>query len=372
MFIHALPRNCSRLMPPLSGRAPLLLATFVAIALLLCAGSSQSKAQGSALPALGADLEATTVSGLSSGAFMASQFHIAHSRIVRGAAIVAGGPYGCAENAYPFPWKGPGASASLLAVVAGCMSHSTPGVPATGFLEGRITILAAEGRIDPISDLSRSRVYLFSGYKDHVVVPAIVAATRRLYASLGVRRFRDRSGGAGHGFITETKGIACGETGSPYVNHCQYDQAGDLLDHLYGALKPRSKSPASEFLVFDQSRFVQGLAEHGLDAAGVAYVPADCRATAGCRVHVVFHGCEQQRSKPEIVDTFIKDSGFAEWADSNRLILLFPQVLAGTFNPKGCWDWWGYTGTDYFTRSAPQIAAVKRMLDRLAQAPGSN
>ena len=44
------------------------------------------------LPALGADLEATSVSGLSSGAFMASQFHIAHSRIVVGAGIVAGGP----------------------------------------------------------------------------------------------------------------------------------------------------------------------------------------------------------------------------------------------------------------------------------------
>ena len=49
------------------------------------------------LPALGAELGATSVSGLSAGAFMASQFQIAHSRIVIGAGIVAGGPYGCAE-----------------------------------------------------------------------------------------------------------------------------------------------------------------------------------------------------------------------------------------------------------------------------------
>ncbi|HUS15280.1 MAG TPA: hypothetical protein VM536_09715, partial [Chloroflexia bacterium] len=44
-----------------------------------------------------------TVSGLSSGGFIAHQFHIAHSDLVRGAGIVAGGPFGCAERV-PNPW----------------------------------------------------------------------------------------------------------------------------------------------------------------------------------------------------------------------------------------------------------------------------
>jgi poly(3-hydroxybutyrate) depolymerase len=41
-------------------------------------------------------------------------------------------------------------------------------------------------------------------------------------------------------------------------------------------------------------------------------------------VHIVFHGCNQQRAKAG--DAFVKDTGFANWADANRLIVLFPQV----------------------------------------------
>ncbi len=48
---------------------------------------------------------ATTVSGLSSGGFFAHQFHIAFSKLVQGAGIVAGGPFGCGENIpNPYFW----------------------------------------------------------------------------------------------------------------------------------------------------------------------------------------------------------------------------------------------------------------------------
>jgi hypothetical protein len=39
-----------------------------------------------------------TVSGLSSGGFFAHQFHIAFSKLVHGAGIIAGGPFGCVES----------------------------------------------------------------------------------------------------------------------------------------------------------------------------------------------------------------------------------------------------------------------------------
>jgi poly(3-hydroxybutyrate) depolymerase len=56
-----------------------------------------------AVPSVAAD--AITVSGLSSGAFFAHQFHIAHSKLVAGAGLIAGGPYGCVENIpNPFYW----------------------------------------------------------------------------------------------------------------------------------------------------------------------------------------------------------------------------------------------------------------------------
>ena len=40
-----------------------------------------------------------SVAGLSSGAFMANQLHIAHSADIMGAAMIAGGLYGCAVEA---------------------------------------------------------------------------------------------------------------------------------------------------------------------------------------------------------------------------------------------------------------------------------
>ena len=113
-------------------------------------------------------------------------------------------------------------------------------------------------------------------------------------------------------------------------------------------------------IVFDQREFTRDLPSHGLSSSGVAYVPPACRASQGCRVHVIFHGCNQHREK--VGDVFIKETGYPAWADANRLVLLYPQVTTTTVNPQACWDWWGYTGRDYLTRNGPQIAAVRRML----------
>ena len=44
------------------------------------------------LPAYGAEAAEVTVSGVSSGGFMAVQFHVAYSGSVKGAGVIAGGP----------------------------------------------------------------------------------------------------------------------------------------------------------------------------------------------------------------------------------------------------------------------------------------
>ena len=48
--------------------------------------------------ALNLDPNEISVSGISSGGFMAHQFHVAHSRNLMGAGIIAGGPYNCAQG----------------------------------------------------------------------------------------------------------------------------------------------------------------------------------------------------------------------------------------------------------------------------------
>jgi poly(3-hydroxybutyrate) depolymerase len=86
-------------------------------------------------------------------------------------------------------------------------------------------------------------------------------------------------------------------------------------------------------------------------------------------VHVVFHGCKQGLAAADVGEQFVRGSGYARWAEANRVIVLFPQVRPGQFNPNGCWDWWGYSGPHFLERDAPQMLAVKRMIDRLVATP---
>ena len=74
---HAFPR-------PL---LPLLLVLLLAVVAMVAACRKAS----APLPAAGVRLDQTSVSGLSSGAYMAGQFQLAHADIVIGAGIVPGG-----------------------------------------------------------------------------------------------------------------------------------------------------------------------------------------------------------------------------------------------------------------------------------------
>lgn len=345
----------------------LIPAVFLALAALLGACGEETADN---LPALEAKSDATSVSGISSGAYMAGQFQMAHSREVVGAAIIAGGPYGCSESLFADVIPGPGTVLlNLTKAINGCMLNSLQafGVPNPEQLAQRAGSLAEQNRIDPIADVKNDRLYLFSGTNDHTVVRAIVAAARRFYEDLGVpagQILYVSDVPAGHGFVTDDRGPECDYTGKPYIIDCDYDQAGALLAQIYGPLKPHSEQATGTFQLFDQVAFTQDLANHGLSDRGIVYVPDACKSDAGCRVHIAFHGCGQNRTF--VGESFARDSGFARWADTNNLIVLFPQTAATPLNPQGCWDWWGYTGSEYLTREAPQIVAVQRMLERLS------
>jgi poly(3-hydroxybutyrate) depolymerase len=322
------------------------------------------------MPALHANIAETSVSGISAGAYMAGQFEIAHSEIVSGAAIIAGGPYGCAESIYADMMLGPGAIfLNLSKAINGCMLNALAlwGVPDPANLARKAERLAADQRIDPLSGVTSDRVYLFSGSEDRTVVEPIVAAAAKFYAELGLKPEQIKfvsDVAAGHAFVTDDHGGACEKSAAPFVVDCDYDQAGEALTHIYGKLNPRASKPAGSFIEFDQKPFTKDLGDHGLADRGVVYVPPTCASSTVCRVHITFHGCAQTRVATG--DAFVRDTGFARWADTNALIVLFPQVAGNPINPQGCWDWWGYTGRDYLTRDAPQIRALYRMLERLS------
>jgi len=321
------------------------------------------------LPRLGITLPATSVSGLSSGAYMAGQIEVAHSKDVVGAGIVAGGPYACAETAsgqlFPYwplvLWQNASQAANE------CMQVSW-GVPDADELVKRAKELAEGEKIDPLSGLADDKVYLFSGDADQTVRRDVVEAAKRFYEAAGVpgANITLVKNQGGHAFLTETEGTACGLSQAPYVSDCDYDQAKAILEWIHGPLAAPSPSPTGQFITFDQSAFNKGVT-NGLAAEGVVYVPADCASHPGCRLHIALHGCEQARET--VGDAFIKESGFARYADTNRLVILFPQVTGSLVNPHGCWDWWGYSDIDYLGKDAPQIQAIWAMAERLATQP---
>jgi poly(3-hydroxybutyrate) depolymerase len=339
------------------------------LAALLAALAAPASAWSEELPRLGIALAQTSVSGFSSGAYMAGQIELAHSKEVIGAGIVAGGPFACAETASSqlFPywpvvlWQNASQAASE------CMQVDW-GAPDADALAKRAKELADSGKIDPLDGLADDRVYLFSGDEDQTVRRDVVEAAKRFYKAAGVPdasvTLVEKEGG--HAFLTETGGTACGLSKDPYVSDCDYDQAKAILEWIYGPLASPAPSPTGQFVIFGQSSFDKTPPD-GLAQEGVVYVPSACVSHAGCPLHIALHGCDQARET--VGDAFIKESGFARYADTNRLVILFPQVAGSIVNPHGCWDWWGYTDIDYLGKNAPQIEAIWGMAQRLAMQP---
>ena len=82
---------------------------------------------------------------------------------------------------------------------------------------------------------------------------------------------------------------------------------------------------------------------------------------------MVFHGCQQNTTL--VGDTYVRNTGYNRWADSNHMVVLYPQTSTQAVN--SCWDWWGYDSANYAKKSGPQMAAVKAMIDRLASGSSS-
>jgi poly(3-hydroxybutyrate) depolymerase len=122
--------------------------------------------------------------------------------------------------------------------------------------------------------------------------------------------------------------------------------------------------------IFDQSVYTapDDPGPLSLGATGYVFVPRECEAGAACRVHIALHGCKQDFG--DVDRRFVDDTGYNAWADTNRLIVLYPQTTASPYlpsNPQACWDWWSYVNHEdsYVTKSGPQIRTIKAMLDAL-------
>ena len=432
----------------------------------LCLGGSALAADATppqALPKLRIDLAETTVSGISSGAYMAVQMGVVKSRLVRGVAATAGGPYMCATN---------GDVGSSTAAVSRCMQGDPMMPPAAtdrlvdasdgtftysfqGKAQRDVERMAKGQRIDPLGGIGRQAIWVFHGYNDGIVKLPVSQAlvgwytgrhpngrsasgmTARLPAS---QVFHKDDLNAGHAQIstacTGSHCNPCDVQGGAFINSCPlpaqapYDAAGSALQMFYGRLtRTGTDSLGGRFLSFGQQPYlklidgktpVKASDEIAMGEEGYLYVPKACEdGSTTCRLHIAFHGCMQSATDMGRVtgrrDYFARNAGVNEWADQNRIVVLYPQAMptnavSGTalsaavnpmsaprdalgslgqamasydmsrpFNPMGCWDWWGYNDDvparalsgqwpvgSFASSQGVQIAAVWRMAEQLA------
>ncbi|HYD95416.1 MAG TPA: PHB depolymerase family esterase [Noviherbaspirillum sp.] len=317
------------------------------------------------------DIAQTSVSGLSSGGFMAVQFSVAYSSIIRGAGIVAGGPYYCAQGDTETATRR--CSCSGFNLTSSCeVAPGSTNVDKLVEITGR---RAQGGAIDATAYLANQRIWLFSGQQDSIVPPPVMQDLYNYYRNyVGEAAIRFRKDiNAEHAFPTESYGNPCTALGKPYINNCGFDAAGELLKWIYGDnLRTRNTNGLGGRLVeFDQTEFFPDRRprRHGMADIGYAYIPASCDKSMNqpCRVHVAFHGCRQNADS--IDDVFIRNAGYNPWADTNNIIVLYPQT-ASTFgrNPNACWNWFDFNrdDPDYANKNGRQMAAIKAMIDRVA------
>jgi len=306
------------------------------------------------LPKYNVSVDQVSVSGLSSGGFMAAQMHVAYSNTIRkGAGIIAGGPVFCSQG-------------NLVIALGPCMADT--GSRDLPYLLSVIQGWSASGAIDPTGDLAASRVYLLSGTLDTTVLQPVMDDLRAMYAQfLPTANIAYKNNLAvAHAVPTDFFGNSCSVLAPPYINNCNFDAAGQMLSWIYGALKPKTSGALSGVVVnFDQAVFWgnHNPNAYGMDKTGYAYVPASCAAGQACRLHVAFHGCDQ--GAESVGDDFYMDAGYNRWADTNNIIVLYPQAIATAINPHGCWDWLRLYDYNFATKSGAQMVAVKTMIDRI-------
>src|SRR4051812_33684500 len=191
------------------------------IAVLAIAGSGLARA-AAPLPKLKVDTSKTTVSGLSSGAFMANQLGYAYSATFKGVGVFAGGPYMCAGHSnYTACMYNASISPGQLSTMQSDLDHWS------GTAD------------DALANVARQKVFTWVGGSDYTVGPNPMAAVKTQYQNNGVTAANlsaNQLASAGHTFPADFAGAgdnACGTTASPYVSNCGYDGAGAMFRHFY-------------------------------------------------------------------------------------------------------------------------------------------
>jgi poly(3-hydroxybutyrate) depolymerase len=173
---------------------------------------------------------------------------------------------------------------------------------------------------------------------------------------------------AGHGWPTPDGVLACPLTSPPFLINCADDPEGEVLRHWLGSVNsPNTRRPEGTLSSFSQDSYAPGGSAPALsmDHSGLLYTPPACAAGAACKLVVALHGCLSGQYL--LGDEFPELANLDSYADTNKLVVLYPQAIASVIpgNPEGCWDWWGYDGPDFAVKTAPQMVTIMNMVTAL-------
>ena len=378
--------------------------------------------------AVSIDDQQVSVSGVSSGAYMAIQLHIAYSDIFMGVGSIAGGPYYCAEDWGPEKIDG---------IKLTCMMGLGADVTAKKYIDAARKA-DADGTISPLANLKDDKIYLFNSQSDQVINPLLGLITKTFYkdfvessaSQIEAWAFIPQYGPfypVAHGMPTDNKLFdkyqnignlmtPCSPSNSqqyswfpnqflrgndPWMYHCDmgwfsgYNLAADILSQMYGHMKRNQPADLNRMYSFSQLDYVgipavttqAELHAMGLGDHGYVYVPENCEgASQACRLHVALHGCQmfpewtftgkvgsQFAGQTVTFNGLYRDNVYNEVAEANDIIMLYPQAInIGTqdsdINPYGCWEFWPFVDANiatYFTRDAPQMKFIANVIAAL-------
>ncbi len=286
-----------------------------------------------------------TISGISSGGFMASQMATIYSDQIAGVAIVAGGVFYCAENIFQENMLEYGPSAyfnygitsdgilkivdplQIIPITAGssksymeplpsnplyqalgvCMGHPEKTHQADLLKDGTnrpmnlnfLNDFSSQGLIANTSNISNQRVLIYQGSNDETVRAGMADKLQEFYTRLGVSNANLKMvlSQGNHNFPTEREnGIPCDEAKPPYIANCKIDLAGQILAHLLNRNLIQAKFNSRNLHVVAQKDGPSSVATYGYLYAN----PLCLNNPAACDVHVALHGCKMS-------DSFDKD-----------------------------------------------------------------
>lgn len=418
---------------------------------------------GFSLSVFSADPSKYSISGISSGGFMANQMATIFSSHFSGVATVAGGFYYCAEDYLPKKikedeltigtqnlflfepttqmladtlnpfvilnganvnsWFRPQKGNPIYQSVAVCMGQPDKAKFPTDYLKTN----AANSLVDPLIHLSEQKVLVFHGKSDSVLNLKMQKSLKNYYLSVGVKESNllTLTGKGSHNFPTDRQdGIDCATEKVPYVAACDLNLAEKILAHLFDDRIIRTEINKDHIYLVDQTNDLLNINKTEADWVtpspsiapyGYFYASDKCLAAPeSCHLHIALHGCKMSDSYNESFQTqyqnqvsnfrivsmrskqnslfrlpglpaieektnhygllkFVLDSGYINYAEQNDLMILFPQTWITQnnfpYNPKGCWDWFGWTGANYATNTGAEAKWLMEFIQSIAKEP---